>query len=82
MQKTIIPVMSTPDFSHEFPPREVSWLQRDVLLFASSIGVKATDVHFLYVGSHGTLDFDGSNITTHVCRRNYTLASVCFRYTP
>ncbi|KAL3486065.1 HotDog domain-containing protein [Aspergillus germanicus] len=40
--------MSVVSHPHEFPPQEVSWLQRDVLLFANSIGVKANDLHFLY----------------------------------
>lgn len=34
---------------HKLPPLEVSWLQRDVLLFANSIGVTADELHFLYV---------------------------------
>lgn len=34
---------------HNLPPLEVSWLQRDVLLFANSIGVTADELHFLYV---------------------------------
>lgn len=33
----------------ELPPLEVSWLQRDVLLFANSIGVTAKELHLLYV---------------------------------
>ncbi|KAJ5515014.1 HotDog domain-containing protein [Penicillium fimorum] len=33
---------------YHFPPQEVSWLRRDVLLFANSIGVSATDLHFVY----------------------------------
>ncbi|OJJ79116.1 uncharacterized protein ASPGLDRAFT_137506 [Aspergillus glaucus CBS 516.65] len=33
---------------HELPPLEVSWLQRDVLLFANSIGVTAKELHFLH----------------------------------
>ncbi|KAF2843103.1 Thioesterase/thiol ester dehydrase-isomerase [Patellaria atrata CBS 101060] len=32
----------------EYPPQEVSWLKRDVLLFANSIGCKADELHFLY----------------------------------
>ena len=34
---------------HEFPTEEVSWLKRDVLLFANSIGCTADELHFLYV---------------------------------
>ncbi|OJJ55382.1 hypothetical protein ASPSYDRAFT_92518 [Aspergillus sydowii CBS 593.65] len=40
--------MPGPSSTDEFPPQEVSWMQRDVLLFANSIGVKADDLHFLY----------------------------------
>lgn len=41
--------MSGPGAGHEFPPQEVSWQKRDVLLFANSIGCKADELHFLYV---------------------------------
>lgn len=41
--------MSAPGAGHEFPAQEVSWQKRDVLLFANSIGVKADELHFLYV---------------------------------
>lgn len=43
--------MSAPGAGHEFPAKEVSWQKRDVLLFANSIGVKADELHFLYVRS-------------------------------
>jgi hypothetical protein len=33
----------------EFPSQELSWLKRDVLLFACSIGCTADELHFLYV---------------------------------
>lgn len=33
----------------EFPPRKVSWLKRDVLLFNLSIGCKADEPQFVYV---------------------------------
>jgi peroxisomal enoyl-CoA hydratase 2 len=29
----------------------VSWLKRDVLLFANSIGIEKDELHFLYVSS-------------------------------
>ncbi|KAL1954140.1 hypothetical protein VTO42DRAFT_1720 [Malbranchea cinnamomea] len=32
----------------EYPPRKVSWLKRDVLLFAASIGCSARELHFLH----------------------------------
>ncbi|KAL7274504.1 hypothetical protein RUND412_002586 [Rhizina undulata] len=33
---------------YEFEPIPVSWLKRDLLLFANSIGVKKDELHFLY----------------------------------
>jgi len=44
--------MSGPGAGHTYPPQEVSWLKRDVLLFANSIGCKAEELHFLYVSSY------------------------------
>lgn len=39
-----------PGVGFEFPPVQVSWLKRDLLLFAHSIGVTYPDeLHFLYV---------------------------------
>lgn len=43
--------MSTPGAGHEFAPVDVSWLKRDVLLFAASIGCTVDELHFLYVRS-------------------------------
>ncbi|KAL2867375.1 putative peroxisomal dehydratase [Aspergillus lucknowensis] len=40
--------MSGPGAGHEFPAQEVSWLKRDVLLFANSIGATSKELHFLY----------------------------------
>ncbi|KAI1488268.1 Thioesterase/thiol ester dehydrase-isomerase [Biscogniauxia mediterranea] len=40
--------MSTPGAGFEYPPTEVSWLKRDVLLFANTIGCTADELHFLY----------------------------------
>lgn len=37
-----------PGVGYEFPPAEVSWLKRDALLFARSIGCTADELHFLY----------------------------------
>lgn len=37
---------------YEFPTEEVSWLKRDVLPFANSIGCTADELHFLYVCSN------------------------------
>ncbi|KKY21258.1 putative peroxisomal dehydratase [Diplodia seriata] len=40
--------MSGPGVGFEFPPIEVAWLKRDLLLFANSIGVNVDELHFLY----------------------------------
>ncbi|KAI2636149.1 Thioesterase/thiol ester dehydrase-isomerase [Xylaria nigripes] len=40
--------MSGPGVGFEYPPVEVSWLKRDVLLFANSIGCTSNELHFLY----------------------------------
>jgi len=40
--------MSGPGVGFEYPPQEVSWLKRDVLLFANSIGCTTDELHFLY----------------------------------
>ncbi|KAK4193513.1 HotDog domain-containing protein [Podospora australis] len=40
--------MSGPGVGFEYPPREVSWVKRDALLFAQSIGCTADELHFLY----------------------------------
>ncbi|KAJ9649458.1 hypothetical protein H2199_000233 [Coniosporium tulheliwenetii] len=39
---------SEPGVGFEFPSYPVSWLKRDVLLFANSIGCTADELHFLY----------------------------------
>ncbi|KAK4451682.1 HotDog domain-containing protein [Podospora aff. communis PSN243] len=38
----------TPGVGFEYPPAEVTWLKRDVLLFARSIGATKEELHFLY----------------------------------
>ncbi|KAL1901946.1 hypothetical protein Sste5346_001652 [Sporothrix stenoceras] len=40
--------MSGPGAGFKYPPTKVSWLKRDALLFASSIGATAGELHFLY----------------------------------
>ncbi|TLD23140.1 hypothetical protein PspLS_07369 [Pyricularia sp. CBS 133598] len=40
--------MPGPGVGFEYPPTEVSWMKRDVLLFANSIGCKSDELHFLY----------------------------------
>lgn len=41
--------MSGPGAGHQFPAQEVSWLKRDALLFANSIGATSNELHFLFV---------------------------------
>ena len=40
--------MSKPGEGHAYPPQPVSWTKRDLLLFAASIGVSPSALHFLY----------------------------------
>ncbi|KEY72534.1 hypothetical protein S7711_05606 [Stachybotrys chartarum IBT 7711] len=40
--------MSGPGVGFQYPPSEVTWLKRDVLLFANTIGATADELHFLY----------------------------------
>ncbi|KAK0389569.1 hypothetical protein NLU13_3144 [Sarocladium strictum] len=40
--------MSGPGAGFEYPAREVTWLKRDALLFANSIGATADELHFLF----------------------------------
>jgi len=44
--------MSGPGAGHEFSPDAVTWLKRDVLLFAHSIGATVDELHLLYVSSN------------------------------
>lgn len=41
--------MSGPGVGFEYPAKEATWLKRDVLLFANSIGCTHEELHFLYV---------------------------------
>jgi hypothetical protein len=41
--------MSGPGVGFEFPTIPVSWVKRDLLLFAASIGATDEELHFLYV---------------------------------
>ncbi|KAI9709745.1 MAG: hypothetical protein M1820_003147 [Bogoriella megaspora] len=40
--------MSSPGAGFQYPPKPVSWLKRDALLFANSIGCTQDELHFLY----------------------------------
>lgn len=46
--------MSGPGVGFEYEPVPVSYNKRDALLFANSIGVKADELHFLYVSNNQT----------------------------
>lgn len=41
--------MSGPGVGFEYPRQAVSWVKRDVLLFANTVGATADELHFLYV---------------------------------
>lgn len=43
--------MSGPGAGFEYPAKEVSWLKRDALLFAASIGCTSDELQFLYVSA-------------------------------
>lgn len=60
--------MSAPGAGHEFPAKAVSWQKRDVLLFANSIGIKADELHFLYVRHQGC----GLIVLPNQTPRNFT----------
>lgn len=45
--------MSNAGVGFKYPPTPVSWLKRDALLFANSIGAKSDELHFLYVSGDG-----------------------------
>ena len=42
-------IMSGPGVGFEYPRQPVTWLKRDLLLFANSIGCTADELHYLYV---------------------------------
>lgn len=64
---------------YEFPSQEVSWLRRDVLLFANSIGVPAADLHFLFVRQPNSYIQSGKPDNTF--NRNYIPGLWCFQHT-
>lgn len=49
--------MSGPGVGFSYPVQEVSWLKRDALLFANSIGCTVDELHFLYVSYFNSSDF-------------------------
>jgi hypothetical protein len=49
--------MSAPGAGFEYPPTEVSWLKRDALLFANTVGATADELHFLYVSDVSAVVF-------------------------
>lgn len=42
-------IMSGPGVGYQYPPQKVSWLRRDVLLFANTVGCTDDELQFLYV---------------------------------
>jgi hypothetical protein len=61
--------MSGPGAGFEYPPYEVTWLKRDVLLFANSIGCTADELHFLFVNlpfKHPILQLKQSRNSTQI----------------
>ena len=62
--------MAEPGVGFEFPPRKVSWLKRDVLLFNVSIGCKADEPQFVYVRFLLQLGPSVVGLTRWECRRN------------
>lgn len=58
-------IMSGPGAGHEFPSTEVSWMKRDVLLFAYSIGCTVDELHFLYVRACLPVKLSGKLTTVH-----------------
>ena len=69
--------MSGPGAGFEYPPQEVSWLKRDVLLFANSIGATADELHFLYVCRGVLVSVQKADVF-----RNSTQTSKSFPHTP
>jgi hypothetical protein len=54
-----------PGVGFEFPSFEVSWLKRDLLLFANSIGATFPDeLHFLYVRNSPLPKLNNHPLTT------------------
>lgn len=43
--------MPNPGENFQLPAAEVSWLQRDLLLFAVSIGITTDELNFIFVGA-------------------------------
>ncbi|OAQ97006.1 hypothetical protein LLEC1_06364, partial [Akanthomyces lecanii] len=58
--------MSGPGVGFEYPRQKVSWLQRDLLLFANSIGAKADELHLLYGDTQEVIDFYASSKATKI----------------
>ncbi|KAL9077459.1 MAG: hypothetical protein Q9161_000304 [Pseudevernia consocians] len=62
--------MSGPGAGFDYPSQEVSWLKRDVLLFANSIGCTADELQFLYASFKHTdqevIDFYARSAATPI----------------
>jgi hypothetical protein len=72
--------MSGPGAGFEYPPVEVSWLKRDVLLFAVSIGATVDELPFVFVSFCS--EPNGFEAGDAYGSRNRTLASKSFLLTP
>lgn len=48
--------MSNPGVGFQYPVVPVTWLKRDALLFANSIGATADELHLLYVSTRAAED--------------------------
>lgn len=59
--------------AYEFPPQKVSWLKRDLLVFANTIGCVTDELHFLFVSSIclATSWLSQHMNTANICHRNF-----------
>ena len=67
--KVVVAKMSAPAAGHEFPPNDVAWQKRDVLLFANSIGCTADELHFLFVSASSCQDWLHYSADNAVCEQ-------------
>jgi hypothetical protein len=57
---------SGPGVGYEYPRTDVSWMKRDVLLFAVSIGCTVDELHFIYVRPPDLSDMRRSKKLTEI----------------
>lgn len=70
--------MRMSDTLYEYPLKPVAWNERDVLLFANSIGCEPAELQFLYVS---VLEYN-ARAGTNVMQRSCILHSQHFQHTP